>query len=88
MSREISEIKRLLSEQASSNQSIAEFCRERGLEKKTFYRWREKYTLQDRKRESGFVLLKSDRKIELELRGGEVLRVAPEDLRQVLEALR
>lgn len=79
------EVARLVKEQRESGQSVVAFCRSRGLQAKTFYRWREGGVAAEPGR---FALVKSERRIELELGSGVTVRVASEDLGAVLEALR
>jgi len=78
------EIVKLVKEQELSGQSIAEFCRQRGLERKQFYGLRQRVIAGEKQ----FVRVSGSRKVELELSGGAVIRVEPEDLKLVLEALR
>ncbi|MBX7143682.1 MAG: hypothetical protein K1X79_04460 [Oligoflexia bacterium] len=84
MRRSISEITHLVAEQRASGKSVPEFCSERGLPEKQFYVWRQRA----RATESRFARVQTDQRVELELNGGVTLRVAPEDLKVVLEALR
>jgi len=84
MRRSLSEITHLVAEQKESGKSVPEFCAERGLTEKSFYVWRQRA----RATESGFARVQMDKRIELELSGGVTLRVAVEDLKAVLEALR
>ena len=84
MRRSISEITQLVAEQKASGKSVSEFCAGRGLTEKSFYVWRQRA----RASEPRFARVQTERRIELELLGGVTLRVAPEDLKAVLEALR
>lgn len=78
------EIERMIEEQEQSGKSIAEYCAGRGLERKTFYVWRQRA-----KKGSGrFVKVGGEKRVELELSGGVRLHVAVEDLAVVLGALR
>jgi hypothetical protein len=79
-------ISRLVKEQRASGETVREFCAARGLNSKVFYVWRQR----TRKVSAGFARVETSgaRSIELELSGGVVIRVAIEDLKAVLEALR
>ena len=79
-----SERAELVREQASSGQSVPEFCARRGLREKSFYVWRQRA----RALEGQFARIQTDKRIEIELKGGAILRVALEDLKAVIEALR
>ena len=84
MGRKSAEITRLVREQHASGESVPEFCAARGLEAKTFYVWRQRI----KEGEERFARVSTDRRVELELSSGVTLRVAVEDLKSVLEALR
>lgn len=84
MRRKSAEVTRLVREQKASGQSVPEFCAARGLEEKTFYVWRQRTKEGDER----FARVRTDRRVELELSSGVTLRVAVEDLKSVLEALR
>lgn len=78
------EIERLVKEQENSGETAAEFCARRGLNRKHFYVWRQRV----HERGEGFARVQCGKKIELELSSGTKVRVAAEDLKVVLEALR
>lgn len=84
----------ILEESKMSGQSIAEFCRGRGLEPKRLYHW----TRQEREVKSkglkenvatttGFAQVQTGVTVSLELRSGLRLTVAVEGLRAVLREL-
>ena len=79
-------ISKLVKEQQSSGRTVRDFCAARGLNPEVFYVWRQRA----RKGSAGFARVEAtgERRIELELPGGEVLRVPLADLKSVLEALR
>ena len=79
-------IGKLVKEQQSSGKTVREFCAARGLNPEVFYVWRQRA----RKGSGGFVRVETtgERRVELELSGGVVLRVPLADLKAVLEALR
>lgn len=83
MKRSAAAIRKFISEQEASGQSVPSFCRERGINEATFYSWR------TRKPEGGarFTRVLTERRIELELSSGITIRIAPQDLKAVLEAL-
>lgn len=84
MKRSGAEISRLVVEQKTSGQSVPSFCRERGINEATFYSWRTRKPEGDAR----FTRVSSEqRRIELELSSGITIRIAPEDLKAVLEAL-
>lgn len=83
MKRSISEITKLIEEQEKSGQSIPVFCASRGLRDTTFYTWRARIHLS----ESRFTKISGERRIELELISGAVIKVSAEDLKSVLAAL-
>lgn len=90
--------RRILREQAKSGQTVAGFCRERGLCAPHFFQWK-KRVAEAESRPAGFVEVRvaapvSERAspaIEVELAGGRRLRVGAgferEHLRAVIEAL-
>ena len=82
--RRFKEIEKLVEEQERSGQSVPAFCAERGLHEKSFYVWRQRV----RKQRERFVPVVIGDRIELELEGGVRLKVAKQDLKAVLEALR
>lgn len=77
------EIERLVEAQRVSGQSVAEFCREQGLEEKTFYVWRQRI----RERGEGFVRVESGKRVALELANGSMIRFERELLGSVLKEL-
>jgi len=77
-------VQQLVDEQERSGKSVPEFCAERGLREKTFYGWRQRV----RPSANRFARIATDARVELEIGNGVHLRVAREDLRAVLEALR
>lgn len=85
MRRKLAEIKTLVKAQKESGQSVPEFCAEHGLEEKTFYVWRQRASQPQPER---FVRVNGERRVELELRGGIIVRVSPEDVKAVVEALK
>ncbi|MBX7144687.1 MAG: hypothetical protein K1X79_09575 [Oligoflexia bacterium] len=82
--RSSEDIKKLVEEQKSSGQSVPEFCASRGLSAKNFYVWRQRTS----QRQEKFAPVLSGKRIELELSSGACIKVAKEDLKVVLEALR
>ena len=84
MKRSAEEISKLVQEQKASGQSVLAFCTARGLRDTTFYTWRARVQEDDSK----FARVGTERRIELDLSNGVTLRVAAEDLKSVLEALR
>ena len=79
-------IRKLVEEQQASGKSVRDFCTARGLNREVFYVWRQR----SRKGGAGFARVETadGKRLELELAGGVILRVALEDLKSVLEALR
>jgi len=74
---------RLVAEYRESGMSQAEFSKLRGVNAKSLY-----YQLQKgRRRSVGFARVETREPIELELRGGVVLRVSEQSLPAVLKAL-
>ncbi len=74
---------RLVAEYRESGMSQAEFSRLRGVSAKSLY-----YQLQKgHRRSAGFARVETRELIELELRGGVMLRVAEQNLAVVLKAL-
>jgi hypothetical protein len=84
MRRKNTDIERLVEEQRRSGETVREFCAVRGLDRKTFYVWRQRA----RGSVDRFARVATDDRVELELSGGARVRVAREDLKAVLEALR
>lgn len=76
------EWRKLISEQSRSTKPVSEFCRERGVNEKTFSFYKSKLKSSD-----GFVQVSGARSVELTLRSGVVLRVGTDDLPAVLRAL-
>jgi hypothetical protein len=79
-------ISKLVKEQRASGKTVREFCTARGLSPKVFYVWRQRAS----KGSAGFARVETSeaKSIELGLSGGVIMRVALEDLKAVLEALR
>ena len=84
MSYKQAEIERLVEDQKSSGVSVREFYKARGLDRNIFYVWRQRA----REGVEKFARVETSKRIELELSGGAIVRVSPEDLKAVLEALR
>ena len=80
------EWERLVAEQIASGESVASFCRTRGISDSALTYWRGK--LKGKSTGGvGFVQLESGERISLELNGGKTIRVRRSDLPVVLEAL-
>ena len=79
------EKEQLLAEQKLSGLSVSGFCRSKGVSDSTFFGWLRK---SEKGLEDRFTRINSSKQIELELYGGLKIRVYPEDIRVVLEALR
>ena len=73
--------KKAIAEQARSGKSIAEFCRERGLNPKTFS------VTKSQMKKGAFVQVSGSRTVQLLLASGITIRVDVADLAAVLEAL-
>ena len=73
--------KKAIAEQARSGKSIAEFCRDRGLNPKTFS------VTKSQMKKGAFVQVSGSRTVELVLASGIAIRVDVSDLAVVLEAL-
>lgn len=82
--RKYREIEQLVDEQQSSGQSVPAFCRGHGLAEKSFYVWRQRV----RQHRERFAPVVVGERVELELQGGVLVKVAKHDLKAVLGALR
>ena len=78
------EIERLVKEQKRSGKSVPQFCAAHGIETNTFYNWRQRF----RENAEGFARVDTGERISLQLESGVTVRVAREDLKAVLEALK
>lgn len=81
MRRSEEERARLIEQQSLSGKSIVQFCREHGIDKKSFYQWRARCEPEK------FVRINGSSRIELELSNGAVIKVSKEDLKSVLAAI-
>ena len=82
----------VVAEQKSSGLSISEFCREREIRPNNFYNWRSKLSEPNGAmavaRKEQFAKVETQSRVSLELENGVKLKVAVQDLRAVLMALR
>ena len=62
--------KRIISEQEASGKSVSAYCRDRGINGKTFYNWRKKLGSRQETKPEGFIQIKAT-----ENRSGKVLRI-------------
>ena len=77
-----------IEQQSMSGLSKKEYAERNGIPAGVFYGWGKKRKVRESVEPSHFVRVSTAQRIEIELSSGTIVRVAKEDLKSVLEALK